>query len=115
MKRFMLWFLLLLPLTLAACGSASTDTVEEEAPPAIVEEAPAEEAAAVEEEPADASAVEQPEEPAVESETGVTFVSEDGRTYPPSEPAPLDEFRSDPAEAVGATGNIQLVEFFAFW
>gem|GEM_PF-5857164 len=34
----------------------------------------------------------------------------------PLEPAPIDgDFRPDPADIVAATGNPQLIEFFAFW
>jgi hypothetical protein len=34
----------------------------------------------------------------------------------PLEPAPIDgDFRADPASVVAATGNPQLIEFFAFW
>ena len=34
----------------------------------------------------------------------------------PTAPAPVDgDFRPDPASVVAATGNPQLIEFFAFW
>jgi hypothetical protein len=41
-----------------------------------------------------------------------TTEAESGR---PSEPAAPDEYRADPAADVAATGNPQLIEFFAFW
>jgi hypothetical protein len=41
-----------------------------------------------------------------------TTEAESGR---PSEPAAPDEYRADPATDVAATGNPQLIEFFAFW
>lgn len=105
-------------LTLAACGGVVTAPVED-VDSAPVEDAPPPTEAAV---PTQGNAVVPSEDveelpPLEESSGQVTLItSQDGRTYPPTRAAAIDEdFRSDPAEAIGATGRVQLVEFFAFW
>jgi hypothetical protein len=110
------WGLIAALLALSACSAPeATQTAGDPAEQAPAEQAPAEQAPA--ESPAQAEQA-SPTQQATPAQPGTPEEGEDSAAAPdrPSAPAPIDgDFRVDPASAVAATGNPQLIEFFAFW
>ena len=110
MKKSGIWIMLLFVLALGVGCSGGAGTITQAPPTAVpTDELPT----ATVEESAEETANNPPDEP-----TDPPTATEEPMPFPgrPDAPAGVDDdFRSDPASVVAATGRPQLLEFFTFW